>query len=82
MFRVWNVANDMKGTSSETWLGFWCTYCMSFPYMHTPCPARRCVEEMVWDDGSNLLGNGGRIYLDGNLGYPGCNYGVHTNTGW
>lgn len=42
----------------------------------------RCVEEVVWDDGVNLLGTGGRLYLDGNLGDLGCNYGVHINTGW
>lgn len=29
-----------------------------------------------------MLGTGGRLYLDGDLGEVGCNYGVHTDTGW
>ncbi|CAM9671683.1 unnamed protein product [Scytosiphon promiscuus] len=41
-----------------------------------------CIEELMWDNGPDMLGNGGRIYLDGNLGETGCNYGVHTSTGW
>lgn len=36
----------------------------------------------MWDDGKDVLGNGGRVYLDGDLGEGGCNYGVHTTTGW
>lgn len=55
----------------------------SFPTSkHAPCPALRCIEDIMWDDGSNLLGSGGKIFFDGDLGNPGCNYGVHTNTGW
>lgn len=42
----------------------------------------RCVEEVVWDDRGNMLGTGGRLYLDGDLGEKGCNYGVHIDTGW
>lgn len=36
----------------------------------------------MWDDGKDVLGTGGKIYVDGNLGKEGCNYGVHISTGW
>ena len=42
----------------------------------------RCVEEVVWNDRGSMLGTGGRLYLDGDLGESGCNFGVHTTTGW
>ena len=42
----------------------------------------RCIEQMVWDDGPDLLGRGGKVYLDSNTGSDGCNYGVHHQTGW
>ncbi|CAN0097524.1 unnamed protein product [Ectocarpus fasciculatus] len=41
-----------------------------------------CFDEAIWNGGTNLLGSGGRVYLDGDLGKPGCNYGVHFDTGW
>lgn len=40
------------------------------------------MEAVVWDDGANLLGRGGKLFLDGNLGEKGCEYGVHIKTGW
>lgn len=48
----------------------------------SPRPAHRCVEALVWNDGANLLGRAGKLYLDGNLGGKGCEYGVHIKTGW
>ncbi|CAN0043462.1 unnamed protein product [Ectocarpus sp. 12 AP-2014] len=41
-----------------------------------------CFDEAIWNGGTNLLGGGGRVYLDGDLGKKGCNYGVHFDTGW
>eukprot|EP00903_Cladosiphon_okamuranus_P013122 g12238.t2 len=41
-----------------------------------------CVEEVVWNGGANLLGRGSKLYLDGNLGERGCEYGVNINEGW
>eukprot|EP00752_Nemacystus_decipiens_P013024 g11522.t1 len=41
-----------------------------------------CVEEVVWNNHGNMLGTAGRLYLDGDMGFFGCNYGVHTDTGW
>lgn len=40
------------------------------------------MEKVVWHDRGNMLGTGGRLYLDGNLGEMGCEYGVNINTGW
>lgn len=42
----------------------------------------RCIEKLVWEDGANLLGSGGRIVLDGDTGNTGCRFGVRFNTGW
>lgn len=36
----------------------------------------------MWNDRGNMLGTGGRLYLDGDLGEGGCKFGVHTDTGW
>eukprot|EP00904_Undaria_pinnatifida_P006044 jgi/Undpi1/256/HiC_scaffold_1.g00253.m1 len=41
-----------------------------------------CIEEVVWEGGNNLLGQGAKLYLDGDFGVQGCNYGVHIDTGW
>ncbi|CAM9902052.1 unnamed protein product [Ectocarpus sp. 12 AP-2014] len=41
-----------------------------------------CFDEAIWNGGTNLLGSGARVYLDGDLGKKGCNYGVHFDTGW
>ncbi|CBJ26807.1 expressed unknown protein [Ectocarpus siliculosus] len=41
-----------------------------------------CFDEAIWNGGTNLLGSGARVYLDGDLGEKGCNYGVHFDTGW
>lgn len=41
----------------------------------------RCIEHVCWDNGSDLLGRGGRVYLDGDLGCEGCQYGVHYYRG-
>lgn len=38
----------------------------------------RCLESLQWDDGPNVLGRGGRVYLDGDVGDAGCQYGVHV----
>lgn len=45
-------------------------------------PHGRCIEQLVWDDGPNLLGRGGKVYLDHDTGIDGCSYGVHYQTGW
>ncbi|CAN0436932.1 unnamed protein product [Ascophyllum nodosum] len=40
-----------------------------------------CIEQLKWNNGSNLLGRNGRVYIDGDLGPGGCNFGVHSQTG-
>lgn len=34
-------------------------------------PHGRCIEQMVWDDVPNLLGRGGKVYLDDDTGSDG-----------
>lgn len=50
-------------------------YSFSWGHAHS---LPRCLESLRWDDGPNILGRGGRVYLDGDKGSPGCQYGVHV----